>query len=95
VGQIRNTILRKYPPDIVLAMLRVLVWDWEIARTTIFPFRPERPIPLVENLVQYAADLAAATSTGLSYRGDRRGAVNTYRDRFLEQKEKVEDDNPF
>ena len=94
-GQIKNTLLRKYEPDVILSMIRVLVWDWEIARETFWPPRPNRGIPLVENLVLYANDLAGAISTGLRYAGDRRGAENTYSDLFLEGKTKVEEDTPF
>ena len=94
-GQIKNTILRKFPPDVVLNLVRLLVWDWEIAKRECFPFRHSVPIPPIDALIQYRETLASAVSTGLSYTGDFRGAENTYRHRYIEGKEKVFEDDPL
>lgn len=92
--QIDNILLKQFEPRDVLAIVRVLVWDWEIARKECFPPR-NSDYPSVENLVQYAKQLAPRISTGFAYRGSRRGAVNTYEDRYILMKDIVEDDDPW
>ena len=82
-GKVKNALLNKYAPDVVMAMIRVLVWDWEVARTACFPFRPQVKYPTVEALVQYQETLAAATQTGLNYDGAVRGNRKTFASRYL------------
>jgi len=93
--QIENIILSIYNPTVVIGMIRVLVWDWEVARTTCFPYRPQISIPTVEALVQYQETLAAAVSTGLTYTGARRGEWKTYRNRYLGDLDLFDDDDPY
>jgi hypothetical protein len=90
-GMVRNVILAKFPPDVVISMVRVLVWDWEVARSECFPFRPQVPYPTVEALVQYQESLASSVETGLNYSGTRRGAWNTYANRYLKEDNPLED----
>jgi hypothetical protein len=82
-GSLRNSILNKYAGDVVICMVRVLVWDWEVARATIFPYRTQVKIPTVEAMVQYQETLAAAIETGLKYDGGIRGTWTTYANRYL------------
>jgi len=82
-AKIQNTVLNKYSPDTVISMVRVLVWDWEIARASIFPFRPQVRIPTIESLVQYQETLASVVDTGLKYTGASRGVWKTYASRYL------------
>jgi hypothetical protein len=93
-SQVRSVILGRYAPSVVIGMIRVLVWDWEVARTTCFPFRHQSPIPTVEALVQYQETLASAVTTGLKYDGSRRGEWNTYSARYLKN-DPVGDTLPF
>jgi hypothetical protein len=94
-GQLRNAILKKFTPDVVISMIRVLVWDWEVARTTCFPFRHQAPIPTIEAFVQYQEILSSAVTTGLKYDGARRGEWNTYSSRYLQDENPIDDDDPF
>jgi hypothetical protein len=94
-GQIRNTILRKYEPDVILAMVRVLVWDWEMARMVCFPERHTVTYPVLDALLQWTKELAARVSTGFTYTGIRRGAPNSYCALFINRRSRVADENPF
>jgi hypothetical protein len=94
-GQVKNVLLTKYAPDVILAMTRLLVWDWEVARGACFPFRHGVPYPDVKALVQYAGELASRIETGFDYMRHRRGASNTYHDLFIRKIPFVNDDNPF
>jgi len=89
-GKIRNTILRKHPPDVILAMVRLLVWDWEVARGVCFPYRRDVPYPDPLAFVQYAKDLAPRIESGFDYSGLHRGVSNTYHRLFVERKPKIE-----
>jgi len=94
-GKIRNTLLRKYTPDVILSMVRLLVWDWEQARSDCFPDRNSIHIPEIDALVQWAKPLAANISSGFCYTGARRGAPNSYHRLFIDCEEKVWDPDPF
>lgn len=94
-GQLTNTILRKYTADVILKMVRVLVWDWEVARGVCFPFKKDLRYPTTESLVQYAGELAARINTGFDYMATRRGALNTYHDLFIRKIPFIQDDDPF
>lgn len=93
-GQIENTLLNVYEADVVVSIIRVLVWDWEIARRTFFPYHSE-DFPTIEALVQYREKLAPAVTTGLRYEGGMRGTWNTYRSRYLKDEGPQEPDDPF
>ena len=95
-GMVTNAVLGKYAPDVVIAMIRVLVWDWEIARSSIFPYRPQVKIPTIESLVQYQETLASAVDTGLKYSGASRGVWKTYASRYLvDANPSVVESDPF
>jgi hypothetical protein len=94
-GKIKNSILRKYPPDVIFSMIRCLVWDWEVARGVCFPFRPTARYPETLALVQYAGELASRVTTGFDYMATRRGALNTYHDLFVRKIPFIRDDDPF
>jgi biotin operon repressor len=94
-GKVTNVLLRKYPPDVILAMVRLLVWDWEVARGVCFPFRKDVRYPDLLSLVQYAAELASRIETGFDYMATRRGALNTYHDLFIRKIPFIPDDDPF
>jgi len=95
-GQIRKLLLDRFPPDVVMSMVRVLVWDWEVARAACFPPRRELRIPKIDQLIQYRAWLSAAITTGFDYTGDMRGVAKTYRSRYLEPGSTVPDpSDPF
>jgi biotin operon repressor len=91
-GRIKNVLLSKYPPDVILSMIRLLVWDWQVAREQCFPFRKGAQYPDVLALIQYAAELAVRIETGFVYTSNYRGAVNTYHDLFIRKIPFVQDD---
>jgi hypothetical protein len=93
--KIESAILRKYTPDVVRDMIRLLVWDWEVARGVCFPFRPGIAYPDLDSLVQYHKELASRIETGFVYPSSQRGSLNTYRGLFIEKLERVADDDPF
>lgn len=82
-GKVRNAVLNKYAPDTVISMVRILVWDWEVARSSIWPHKVQVKIPTVEALVQYQETLASAVETGLNYDGADRGKWVTYASKYL------------
>lgn len=88
IGQLKH-LLKKHAPEIVIDMIRVLVWDWEIVREKCFP-RASTPIPSVQYLIWYRAELAGAITEGFEWSGQRRGATKTYRNRYLQSKTKSE-----
>ena len=95
-GKIKRAILTKYEPKVVLRMIRVLVWDWEVAREVCWPPRKEHKFPDVESLVLYRVALSGATITGFDYTGARRGEPNTYYMKYLKDSETtVKSDDPF
>jgi len=94
-GQIDKTVIQKHKPDVVRDMIRLLVWDWETARGVCFPFRRDQKYPDPLSFVQYAKELASRIETGFSRDSAQRGGVNSYRDLFLEKKEREDDDNPY
>lgn len=91
--QITKVVLDQYEPEVVRSMVRLLVWDWEIARMKCFPFRPEVPVPRLEALVQWTSDLAGTINTGFKYDANLRGRRKTYANRYLKEavKEKHRD----
>lgn len=94
-GQTRNVLLNKFAPDVVISMIRVLVWDWEVARSTCFPYKHGTPFPTFEALIQYQELLSSAVTTGLQYDGANRGARNTYRHRYLKDATPIKKPDPF
>jgi hypothetical protein len=94
-GQITNAVIRKYPPDVIEDMVRLLVWDWEVARGACFPYRHDVPYPDPLSFVQYAKELASRVESGFDYPSARRGAQNSYKDLFIDKLERVDDDDPF
>jgi len=94
-GQITNKILRKYVPHIVQSMIRLLVWDWEVARETCWPFRKDAHIPEPLALVQYAEELSARLGSGFRRPSRSRGKHNTYKNLFIDGRKWVDDSNPF
>ncbi len=94
-GMLRKVILKKFTSNVVIAMIRVLVWDWEVARSTCFPYRAQLPIPTIEALVQYQEVLSACVTTGLKYEGSRRGEWTTYASRYLKDASPLGEDDPW
>jgi hypothetical protein len=94
-NQIRSAILRQYTPDVIRDMIRLLVWDWEVARGVCFPYRHDVPFPDLLSLVQYHKELANRVETGFAYPSSKRGSANTYKDLFIDRLERVADDDPF
>jgi hypothetical protein len=89
-GKLRRAVLDKYDdPSLVIAMVRVLVWDWEVIRQECWPYTKAN-YPNIDRLAKHHAELAAATPTGFEWAGDLRGAVDTYANRYLRR----EDDDP-
>jgi len=84
-GKIQRAILDAYDADVVIALVRILVWDWEVARTVCFPYRHDADVPPVDALPQYHAQLAAAISSGLNYNGVNRGTQRTYAWKYLKR----------
>ena len=82
-GKVRNVILNTFSTKVVISMVRVLVWDWEVARSELFPPKTQVKIPTIEALVQYQEALAANVASGFEYKGTRRGARKTYAARYL------------
>jgi hypothetical protein len=93
-GQIKSVLLRKYSPRTVLSMIRLLVWDWEVARQECFPKRFEMRIPDVDSLVQYATTLASNIGNGFMYGMHQRGTINTYRRLYVRKLPWVYDPDP-
>lgn len=93
--QVENVLLNVYTPSTVISMVRLLVWDWEVARSSIFPYKPQLKLPTIEALVQYQETLASSVSTGLRYDGTKRGNWNTYKARYLDTASPTEPDDPF
>lgn len=94
-GMLRKVILKKFTSNVVIAMIRVLVWDWEVARSTCFPYRVQMPIPSIESLVQYQEVLSACVTTGLKYDGARRGEWITYASRYLKDASPLAEADPW
>jgi hypothetical protein len=94
-GMLKNAVLAKFDPDVVISMVRVLVWDWEVARTSCFPYRAQIRVPTIEALVQYQETLSAAVSTGLKYDGGIRGSWDTYAARYLAGAVSTDTEDPF
>jgi len=94
-GQVTNVILRKYEPEIVLAMIRLLVWDWEVARGVCWPPQKDAKIPDVLSLVKWAGDLATRLESGFKMPSRSRGKHNTYKNLFVLGREWLDDSNPF
>lgn len=84
-GQLKSGILAKYAPDVILAMIRVLVWDWEVVRSVCWPPRKESVLPDINHLVIYRIPLSGATTTGFDYTSIKRGAHTSYANRYLNQ----------
>ena len=94
-GKLRNIILTKYDPDVVIDMIRVLVWDWEVVRNT-WPPRPEDKLPKVSAIWVYHETLSSATGVGFPRTGSQRGGRNTYAARYLNKGgPSIQDDLPF
>jgi len=91
---VQDVVLNTFPTEAVIALVRLLVWDWEVARETCYPPR-SYPIPTIENLVQYVNELSARLSTGFVYLGSHRGASNTYSDIYLKGLDVEDDDDPY
>ena len=91
---VRDVVLNTFPTEGVIALVRLLVWDWEVARETCYPPR-SYPIPTIESLVRYIDDLSSRLSTGFVYQGSLRGSVNTYSDIFLKGYDIEDDDDPY
>jgi hypothetical protein len=91
-AMVRSVLIDRYEPQVVTSMIRVLVWDWEIARVSCFPFRPQVKTPTIESLVQYQETLASVIDSGFSYTGGMRGAWDTYARKFLAN---VSREDPF
>jgi len=90
-GQIRRGILQRYEATIVIKMIRLLVWDWEVARVSCFPPKGDIPYPTVEALIQYKEKLAPLVNSGFRYPRWMSGERRRYRDIYL----KHLDDSPF
>ncbi len=95
IGQLKNCILTKYRPDAVLAMVRVLVWDWEVARSSIFPKKEQQRLPALGDLVRYRDALAGAIATGLIRTGNYLGERKSYSAKYVDPNVKLHDDDPF
>lgn len=93
--QIESAILRQYTPDVIRDMIRLVVWDWEVARGVCFPFRHDVPYPDLLALVQYHKELANRIDSGFSHVTGKRGSSNTYKDLFIDKRTRVADDDPF
>lgn len=94
-GQIKRAILSKYSPKVVVGMIRVLVWDWEVARGACWP-QTMALYPAIEHLVKYRTVLSGAQTRGFDYTGTRRGTHNTYHSRYLSKTAATpECDDPF
>lgn len=93
--QASNVLLSRFAPDVVISMIRVLVWDWEVARSTCFPYRHGTPFPTFEALIQYQELLSSAVTTGLKRDGANRGIRNTYRRRYLKDATPIKKVDPF
>jgi hypothetical protein len=93
--QVENVLLNVFKPATVISMVRLLVWDWEVARSSIFPYKPHAKLPTIEALIQYQETLASSVSTGLRYDGTKRGNWNTYKSRYLSDTGPTEPDDPF
>lgn len=89
---VAKTILEKYPSDVVIKMLRVLVWDWEQVRT-FFPPAPGVRTPTLEHLVKYRAILSTSINTGVDYDIAGRGSHNSYAARYLNKTHSPETGN--
>lgn len=92
---VQKTIVEKYNPEVVLAMVRVLVWDWEIARECCWPNAKEVAYPDITHLLKYRIPLSGATTKGFPYRERRRGTHGTYASRYLENSGDTREPNPF
>lgn len=94
-NQVKSAILKTYEPDVIRDMIRVLVWDWEVARSECFPPRVGQQYPCLRSLVQYHASLVARIESGFDYPTSQRGAVNKYHSLFVRKQARVVDDDPF
>jgi len=81
-GQIKQGLLDKFSTETVESIVRLLVWDWEVAKTECFPPR-DFPYPALEALVKYIDQLAPRIGQGFVYKGAKRGATNTYSQVYL------------
>ena len=95
IGQLKTCILSKYRPEVVLAMVRVLVWDWEVARSSIFPKKEQQRLPALGDLVRYRDALAGSIATGLIRSGNFLGDRKSYSAKYVDSAAKLHDDDPF
>lgn len=91
---LQRVVIDRYEPRVVLDMIRLLVWDWEVIRVTCFPPREEVNYPLPEHLVLYRESLGGNTTTGYARVENLRGEARTYASRYLSNKP-VDPDDPF
>lgn len=90
--KLKSAILNKYSSDVILDLVRLLVWDWEVARGVCFPFRPTTPYPDPLALVQYHKELATRVNTGFDHSAnEHRGKRNTYKWLFIDKKPKADE----
>lgn len=81
-----TTILSKFTPDVVMKMVRVLVWDWEMVRTQ-YPPAPLVKHPRLEHLVRYRAILSTSVDSGVDYDQKLRGNPKSYANKFLDDQQ--------
>lgn len=93
VRQLKTLIINKYSPEVIISMIRVLVWDWEVAREACWPSAEEVPFPDVKHLIDYRLALSGNTTSGFDYTGRYRGSHDTYANRYLAGKRPA--DFPF
>jgi hypothetical protein len=86
-SMVRGAIINTYQdPKVIMSLIRILVWDWEVVRAECWPHRPRQAVPCLRSLVQYHERLAPQISTGFTYSGAMRGKNDTYASRYLDQK---------
>jgi hypothetical protein len=91
--KIEHGIIAKFKPHIVIGMIRVLVWDWEVIRETCWPHQPKVNYPRPEFLMVYRPAIASAVPTGFDYTGAIRGSHTSYAQRYLSDGKIIDD--PF
>lgn len=81
IGQLK-TVLKKHDPQVILNMIRLLVWDWEVVREAHFPTAKGVSLPAIKHLIRYRTELASNIDYGYEWSGQQRGASKTYRNRY-------------
>jgi len=93
-SMVRKTLLAPYDPDQITDMIRLLVWDWELARIHCRRWDndpcQQKHMPSVDDLCFWHQKLVAHLGVGFPSTGAIRGRPESYHKRYIFEKPKPE-----